>query len=147
MDYLANLIFSSSTQGSTEEQYLVGFEAVETAQMSNGTVILINTLPNDKQDCLIDKTLTAAEEERAINDALTKYVPGSPPFQCILYGQNCRDLSPDKKRKQLLELGFGLKEIKIYRGGLFEWLLLQDIYGAQKFRTTKRELDLLRFRL
>jgi enhancing lycopene biosynthesis protein 2 len=34
----------------------------------------------------------------------------------------------------------------VYTGGLFEWLLLQDIYGTQEFLTTKKELDLLKFK-
>ena len=139
----ANYLFSSSVDESTADHW-VGFEAVEKAIPSS--VFLINTLPLDQQDCLIRGTLTAEQEERAINDALTKYVPNAPPFQCIVYGANCCDVTPDKKRKQLLGLGFGLKEIKIYRGGMFEWMLLQDIYGDTKFATTKRELNLLRYR-
>jgi hypothetical protein len=150
MEILANYLFSSSVDDSTTD-HLVGFEAVEKATSfshyaSHSSVFLINTLPLDQQDCLIRGTLTVEQEERAINDALTKYVPNAPPFQCIIYGTNCCDLTPDKKRKQLLGLGFGLKEIKIYRGGMFEWMLLQDIYGDAKFATTKRELNLLKYR-
>jgi hypothetical protein len=146
MEILANYLFSSSADDLTAD-HLVGFEAVEKSiTTSSSSVFLINTLPLDQQDCLIRGTLTAEQEERAINDALTKYVPNAPPFQCIIYGTNCCDLSPDKKRKQLLGLGFGLKEIKIYRGGMFEWMLLQDIYGDTKFPTTKRELNLLKYR-
>jgi hypothetical protein len=29
---------------------------------------------------------------------------------------------------------------------MFEWLLLQDIYGAAEFPTTKKELDLLKYK-
>jgi hypothetical protein len=29
---------------------------------------------------------------------------------------------------------------------MFEWLLLQDIYGKELFPTTKKELDLLRYK-
>ena len=35
---------------------------------------------------------------------------------------------------------------KLYIGGLFEWLLLQDIYGDDEFKTTKKELDILKFK-
>jgi hypothetical protein len=31
-------------------------------------------------------------------------------------------------------------------GGIFEWLLLQDIYGKELFPTTKKEADLLKFK-
>jgi hypothetical protein len=34
----------------------------------------------------------------------------------------------------------------MYTGGLFEWMLLQDIYGDAEFPTTSRELDVLKFR-
>jgi len=34
----------------------------------------------------------------------------------------------------------------VYPGGLFEWLLLQDIYGEDNFPTTKKEMDILRFK-
>jgi hypothetical protein len=34
----------------------------------------------------------------------------------------------------------------VYTGGLFEWLMLQDIYGETDFPTTKKELDILRFK-
>jgi hypothetical protein len=165
MDFIANYLFSGGSSVSADTDHLVGFDALSggavgaaSSCQALGTAlgtassdttlrhyILINTLPADQQDCLIKGTLSADQEERAINDALTKYVPGSPPFECIIYGANCCDLSPDNKRRQLLELGFGLKEVKIYRGGMFEWLLLQDIYGCAKFATTKKELNLLKY--
>ena len=31
-------------------------------------------------------------------------------------------------------------------GGIFEWLLLQDIYGDDQFKTTSRELDILKYK-
>ena len=34
----------------------------------------------------------------------------------------------------------------VYTGGLFEWLMLQDIYGETEFPTSKKELDILRFK-
>ena len=33
-----------------------------------------------------------------------------------------------------------------YTGGLFEWLLLQDIYGSDMFKTTTEEVDHLKYR-
>ena len=29
---------------------------------------------------------------------------------------------------------------------MFEWLMLQDIYGEKEFPTTKRELDILKYK-
>ena len=36
--------------------------------------------------------------------------------------------------------------IYIYPGGLFEWLCLQDIYGYEKFPTSGKLLDILKFK-
>ena len=42
--------------------------------------------------------------------------------------------------------GLGLINVVVYPGGLFEWLLLQDIYGNDSFPTTKKELDILKYK-
>jgi hypothetical protein len=34
----------------------------------------------------------------------------------------------------------------MYLGGMFEWMLLQDIYGKEDFPTTEEELDILKFK-
>jgi hypothetical protein len=44
----------------------------------------------------------------------------------------------------LLALGF--YNIFIYSGGMFEWLILQDIYGDKEFPTTSKQLDFLKFK-
>jgi len=44
----------------------------------------------------------------------------------------------------LVALGF--TEVYIYLGGLFEWVLLQDIYGTELFKTTRRVADILRYK-
>ena len=62
----------------------------------------------------------------------------------IVYGKNCNDETIQKKYQQLLTLGF--YNIFVYTGGMFEWLLLQDIYGKDLFPTTKKELDLLKYK-
>ena len=54
------------------------------------------------------------------------------------------DNSTIKKHEQLLSLG--LKNVYIYAGGLFEWLLLQDIYGYDEFPTTSKTIELLKYR-
>jgi hypothetical protein len=73
---------------------------------------------------------------------LHKYDPYNKTI--VVYGRNCSDMTVDKKYYQLLGLGFG--EIVVYYGGLFEWLLLQDIYGMEKFPTTRKVLDILYYR-
>jgi hypothetical protein len=37
-------------------------------------------------------------------------------------------------------------DIYLYVGGLFEWMLLQDIYGKEEFPTTTKVLDILRYK-
>ena len=54
------------------------------------------------------------------------------------------NMQVDEKYKQIK--GFGLYNLSIYTGGLFEWLCLQDIYGGNEFPTTTKELDLLKFK-
>jgi hypothetical protein len=57
---------------------------------------------------------------------------------------NACDESIVVKYNQLNKLGF--TNIHVYVGGLFEWMLLQDIYGEDMFKTTKKELDILKFK-
>ena len=57
---------------------------------------------------------------------------------------NCNDNNVLTKYYQLKKLG--LNNIYVYLGGIFEWLLLQDIYGIENFPTTKLENDILKFK-
>ena len=102
-------------------------------------VLLINTLPLNEQKCLIKNTIVAIQEENEINDLLSNKIKAD----IIIYGKNFLDRTVYKKYEQLNNLGFN---VRIYIPGLFEWLLLQDIYGFENFPTTSRELDILRFR-
>ena len=45
----------------------------------------------------------------------------------IIYGKNSIDITAENKYNQIKSLGF--MNVLLYSGGLFEWLLLQDIYG------------------
>ena len=116
----------------------IGFETMQ-ACISHNTLI-INTLESNKQDCLIVGTISYQEEEESVNSLLG----GDKKENIVLYGMNCLDESVIKKAEQLLELGFS--NIFIYVGGLFEWVLLQDIYGEENFPTIGNELELLKFR-
>ena len=115
---------------------LVNFEYL----IGNNDYILINTLSSNDQDCLIYKTIKYNEEEKVINDLLKNDINKN----IVIYGKNCSDISALSKFKQLNNLGF--KNVKIYNGGLFEWLLLQDIYGDDQFITTDKEIDILKYR-
>ena len=115
------------------------YEDVQNAIKYNN-FILINTLNENNQRCLIQKTIHFEKEEEIINDLLTNNIN----INIIIYGENCQDESPNKKYDQLRNLGF--TNVFIYRGGLFEWLLLQDIYGFELFETTYVEKDHLLYK-
>ena len=107
---------------------------------NSDNIVLINTLAQEEQDCLIKNTIHANKEADIINGLLkTNYNK-----EIIIYGKNHRDVKIIAKYNQLKKLGF--KNVHIYFGGMFEWLLLQDIYSSSEFPTTKKELDLLLFK-
>lgn len=103
--------------------------------------LLINTLSNLEQDCLISNTMDIKNEENIINALLKR---GTKDIKIVIYGKNSNDEKMYKKYNQLISLGFN--NVYIYTGGLFEWLLLQDIYGEVEFQTTKKELDILKYK-
>ena len=120
----------------------IGFEDIKKVITDIDNYVLINTLKNDNQDILIKNTLSIEKEESIINEIISNYkVPDKP---VIIYGKNCCDLTVNKKFDQLVNLG--LKDIYIYYGGLFEWLLLQDIYGEDEFPTSSKILDILKYK-
>jgi len=120
----------------------INFEDVQYAIKNINQYIIINTLPNNEQDCLIKHTLSYEQEESTINELLGNYDFNNKKI--IVYGKNSSDETAEKKYSQLRTLGFS--EIYLYTGGLFEWMLLQDIYGNTEFPTTKKVLDLLKYK-
>ena len=65
-------------------------------------------------------------------------------IRIVIYGKNCNDDTVEKKYNQLLSIGF--YNIFVYNGGMFEWLMLQDIYGIEMFPTIKKEIDFLKYK-
>jgi rhodanese-related sulfurtransferase len=103
--------------------------------------LLINTLAPSEQNCLIVNTMNINNEENIINNCIKK---GAKDIKIIIYGKNSNDEKILNKYNQLTSLGF--HNVYIYTGGLFEWLMLQDIYGENEFPTTKKELDILKYK-
>ena len=103
--------------------------------------LLINTLSSSEQNCLIINTININNEENVINSCIKR---GNKDIKLIIYGKNSNDEKIYNKYNQLTSLGF--YNVFIYTGGLFEWLMLQDIYGENEFPTTKRELDILKYK-
>ena len=118
----------------------LNYEDIQTVIKNPEIYILINTLPVNQQQCLIPHTLAIEDEEKLIN----KMIKENLDVNIVIYGKNCNDDNVTKKYNQLLSFGF--KNVYKYMGGLFEWLLLQDVYGENLFPTTKKELDLLKFK-
>ena len=126
--------------GNTQSMKKINFEDMQTVTKNPEIYLIINTLPPLDQNCLIVNTTVATDEETLIN----RYLKENKNIRIIIYGKNSNDETVQKKYQQLLSLGF--YQIYIYCGGLFEWLLLQDIYGKDLFPTTKKEMDLLKFK-
>jgi hypothetical protein len=118
----------------------MNFEDIQHILKNKETYCLINTLPNNKQECLIPNTVSGNREEAYINELLNTDLDR----QMVIYGANTNDLLIHEKYDQLFKLGF--KNISIYPGGMFEWLCLQDIYSDDLFPTTKKELDILKYK-
>jgi hypothetical protein len=98
-------------------------------------------MPYTEQDVLIIGTTPATKEEEMINQFIKKT---QTDVRIIIYGKNNTDNTPTIKYKQLISWGF--QNVYIYSSGLFEWVLLQDIYGESEFPTTKKINDILKYR-
>ncbi len=136
--------------GSLQSKHTINYEDVQHAckfsykknHENSYKYIIINTMDKNWQSCLIQNTVAIQDEEEIINGILkNKY---SNDITIIIYGANSNDESIYSKHDQLVKLG--IKNVFIYTGGIFEWLLLQDIYGRDLFPTTSRELDILKYK-
>lgn len=120
----------------------ISFYDMQTIITNNSNnYIIINTLQENEQQCLITNTLTANMELQLFNNNnihifLDKNI--------IIYGKNCNCNKIYDKYQQIKKMGF--VNVYLYPGGLFEWLLLQDIYGDDEFPTTIKELDILKYK-
>jgi hypothetical protein len=127
--------------GNSVSSQKINFEDMQNVCKNREAYILINTLPATEQNCLIFNTIAPQQEETIMNNFLQN---GRKNMRIIIYGKNCNDDTANKKYEQLLKLGF--RNVYIYVGGLFEWLLLQDIYGTSEFPTTSKQLDILKYK-
>lgn len=125
--------------GQSQSIKKVNFEDIQQTITTNNKYLLINTLKISEQKCLIKGTISPDKEISVINSNLN-----NTNLRIIIYGKNAADETIYKKYNQLIKLGF--YNIYLYPGGVFEWLLLQDIYGNDNFPTTSFELDHLKYR-
>jgi rhodanese-related sulfurtransferase len=104
------------------------------------STLIINTLPPSLQHCLIKTTVDIQYEEQIVNTMIHK----NRDIMIIVYGKNSNDITILHKYEQLVKLGF--TNVHIYTGGIFEWMLLYEIYGKDLFKITRYEIDILRYR-
>ena len=135
------ILIGYNVMGSSQSIQKISYEDVQFVIKTQGHSLLINTLLENEQDCLIPNTLNINQEEEFINTLIKN---GNKQIKIIVYGKNSNDEKIYTKYNQLVALGF--YSVFIYVGGLFEWLLLQDIYGVKEFPTTKKELNLLKYK-
>ncbi len=114
----------------------ISFEDVQYAQAIGQ--LIINTLPAKEQALLISKTVSCEMEIQSVERAILLKEP------ILIYGKHCNDETIYVKYDQIKKLG---GRVYLYVGGLFEWLLLQDIYGSEHFQTTSTStVDLLKYK-
>lgn len=114
----------------------INFEDIQFAQKNNS--LIINTLPSTEQSMLIAGTISWEKEIKAVEVAIQK------KESIFIYGRHCNDETIYLKYEQIRKLG---GKVYLYAGGLFEWFLLQDIYGSE-FSTTStlKTVDLLKYK-
>jgi len=127
--------------GNVSSVYRCNFETIQEMIKANSRdIILINTLDRNNQSCLIQGTLSVGDEIKVIDESLRKRQKKT----IYIYGKNYNDETVYKKYEQLSKIS--QFECYIYLGGLFEWLLLQEIYGGSLFPTNGSEQDLLKYK-
>jgi hypothetical protein len=107
--------------------------------VNNTDYAIINTFKSN-DNCVIKNTINIKDETELLN----KYLSNDINKKIIIYGMNSNDNTIIKKYNQLISLGF--KNVYLYTGGLFEWLLLQEIYGSDEFETNNYEIDFLKYK-
>jgi hypothetical protein len=93
--------------------------------------IIINTMTQNEQYCLISGTMTPNDEIATIQSLQDEL---DYKKNIVVYGKHSTDTTVDTKYNQLKNLGF--TNVFIYRGGMFEWTLLQKVYGNNEFMTS-----------
>lgn len=126
--------------GNAQTVKKINYEDMQNVIKSSNMYLIINTMHPNEQHCLITNTMPASNEEAMINKLLHE----NKDVRIVVYGKNSNDDNVDKKCTQLQSLGF--YNVFLYSGGMFEWLLLQDIYGKDLFPTTTMEVDILKYK-
>jgi hypothetical protein len=123
-----------------------GISIAGTSAAHTVTYLIISTLKSEFLNCVISGTVPAAQEEARINDILSGNTVNGDTITIIVYGLHATDETAYAKYEQLLK--HGITRVCVYVGGMFEWLLLQDVYGADLFPTSgkKEAADIIKYR-
>jgi ribosomal protein S4E len=89
--------------GNSQSIQKISFEDVQYILKNPESHLLINTLSESEQDCLLPNTVLANQEESIINKCIRN---GTKNITIIIYGRNVNDEQIIKKYNQLLGLGF-----------------------------------------
>lgn len=122
--------------GNVQSLAKVTYEYVKETAITNSNVMLISTLRKDKEQYSIIRTVLIDNEEACINQLMSKSQYG---MTIVIYGENMYDPTVITKYNQLKKIGF--TNCYIYFGGLFEWILLQDVYGCEMFPTKSTPIN------
>lgn len=133
-------IFTSTFQQSMPQK--IGFDDI-LSTLHDKSFIRINTLPANEQSYMIKGTLSSTLEEDKINEIMGN-INTQHEYTVIIYGKNSVDDTLELKYTQMIGLGF--KNVFIYYGGLFEWVMLQELYGKNVFPSEGTCNDLLRYK-
>ena len=82
----------SYLMGNTSSNNKINFEDIQYA-INQHDFLLINTLSENEQQCLILNTVPIEQEETIINNIISNY----DNKKIIIYGKNCNDESVEKK--------------------------------------------------
>ena len=126
--------------GNTQSIRKINYEDMQMVSRNPEIYLIINTLSQNEQNCLIINTTDILKEEEIIN----KFIKTNKGIRIVIYGKNSNDDNVQKKYQQLTALGF--YNVFVYNGGMFEWLMLQDIFGIDLFQTNKKEIDFLKYK-
>lgn len=127
--------------GNSQSIKKINYQDIQYAIKNHNSHLLINTLNDNEQECLLPNTVNIHKEVELVNHFIKT---GNKEIKILIYGRNSNDEKIYSKYNQLVSLGF--YNVYIYTGGLFEWLMLQDIFGEKEFPTTKKEMDILKYK-
>lgn len=120
---------AQSAAGSNERITLIG---PNTITNPTAPLLLLAAPSVDTQPWRIHGTLSADEEERQINRLVERGSKNEDrPKHIVYYGLNSTDTSPETQARKLMSHGL---EASVYRGGLFEWVLLRELFGETVYR-------------